>query len=177
MRGVVQAVDEPADLTHGCTHTDGEFLAKEETLEIVVDHRLFDALYALERVGEQQEGVSAKTGGQAGDGAGSTTKRSRDLPVCRAGQQAGGDGRSELGSFHVVRKRETLLGEAPAAAATDEAWDPTPIAAPIVVFVEIDAEAARITMRGTGGPGTVGRREITRVQGFDGSLGPGVHAL
>jgi len=109
VRGGVDGVDEPGGGSDRGGDADGEVLGELERLEVVEDDALVEASFEVaEGAGEEEEAVTAETGGQTRDGGGGASHGACDLAMGGAGLQAGGDGSEQLGALEVVGGGERL---------------------------------------------------------------------
>ena len=122
MRGVRgRSVDEPRPRPDGSGNTEGQILGELEGLEVIEDDGLVHlALECGQGPPEQQEGVSAEEGADAGDGRRSAAEGPGQLAVCGAGLEPRGYGSQQLGPFSVVGEGKRPSGEAAAAGETQE---------------------------------------------------------
>src|SRR6266850_4312682 len=126
MRGGVECIDEPGAGAHDGGDADRIVLGKGESLEVVDDDGLRHRLHVSQSQAGEQEGMPTETGAATGDGARRTAEGTRELPVSRAGDEAGGDGNRQRGPLEVVRDREGLEGAgATAGEATEARHHPT----------------------------------------------------
>ena len=103
----------------------------------------------------QQQGVPPEPCRQSGHRRGIAAERSGELPVGRAGVEAGGHGDGEIAALEVVSHGERLQGEGPAAAQAKEARHDSTVALPDVGPVTVEPERFADPIREAVPPGTV----------------------
>ena len=171
MRGRVEQIPEPGAGPDGGGDPERIVLGELEDFKVVEDDRLGQrAGKRSEGMGMQKNGMAAEAGAEARDGGGGAGEGARNLAMCGAGLEEGGDGTEQLRALQIVKKRKTALGEGAAAAQAEE-----PRYAPAVVgevgAMESNREAAAVApMLRAGGPGAEAGPEI--LHAFKGGAWP-----